>query len=107
MTAWELLQEHRTMFDNLTATQARCTELLLENRELKKSIREQLDYVPAPSHTLDQAEIRNLRNAIHEMLSALDCVLLTIPETDPNHRSLAKYAIAKAHEVLGTKKSGQ
>lgn len=29
-------REYQAMFDNLTATQARCTELLEENRELKR-----------------------------------------------------------------------
>lgn len=35
---YELLRENVEMRDNLTATQARCTKLLLENRELRATL---------------------------------------------------------------------
>ena len=44
----QLVREHpeyKAMLDNLTSCQARCTELLLENRELKKSPTAQLDRI--------------------------------------------------------------
>lgn len=36
--AFEALQSHKLMFDSLTATQARCTELLEENRALRAEL---------------------------------------------------------------------
>jgi hypothetical protein len=35
-----ILRDGKLIFENLTATQKRCTELLLENRELKSKIDE-------------------------------------------------------------------
>jgi len=32
------ITEHKAMLENLTSVQARCTELLLENRELKAKL---------------------------------------------------------------------
>ena len=47
--AWEERDRERKqvvkMFDNLTSTQARCTELLEENRELKKRVAEYDDFL--------------------------------------------------------------
>jgi|HubBroStandDraft_1064217.scaffolds.fasta_scaffold133428_2 hypothetical protein len=36
-----LVKEYRSMLDNLTFTQTRCTELLLEMRELKQKLQAQ------------------------------------------------------------------
>lgn len=50
MFAWQLprvVANVKAMSENLTATQARCTELLLENRELKKRLAEQQDAIQA------------------------------------------------------------
>lgn len=52
----ELMLENKLMFENLTSVQARCTELITENRALKKRV-EELEAIDLTNTKLDQLKL--------------------------------------------------